>query len=394
MKGAKDAPVTIVEWSDFQCPFCARAEATIAKVMVAYKGTVRFVWRDLPLSFHENAMPAAIAARAAGEQGKFWEMHDRLYADQQHLDRATYEKYAQALGLDLGKFKRALDAQKGKPAIESDAAAGNKIGARGTPAFFINGKFLSGAQPFEAFKTKIDEELAAARELIAHGTPKSRVYDALMKGAETEVAAAADADGEKGPEQDRTIYKVDPSTGPSRGPKNAALQVVIFSDFQCPFCKRVEPTLAQMEKEYGDQIRVVWKNFPLPFHNNAEPAAEAAMAAMAQGKFWEMHDKLFANNTALDRANLERYAEELGLDLPRFRADLDAQKYKSQIEADTSEGNAAGVRGTPSVFINGRRIAGAYPWETFKKIADSELANELVKRKADRIGKTGKKRRG
>ena len=119
------------------------------KVMDEYKGKVRVAWRDLPLPFHPNALPAAIAARAAGEQGKFWEMHDKLFANQQTWIAPTYEKYAQELGLNMGKFKAALDAQKGKEEIEADAAAGGKIGARGTPAFFINGKFLSGAQPFE-----------------------------------------------------------------------------------------------------------------------------------------------------------------------------------------------------------------------------------------------------
>src|SRR5207344_1642893 len=203
LKGAKDAPVTIVQWSDFQCPFCSRVEPTINQVMKEYNGKVRVAWRDLPLPFHPNAMPAAIAARAAGDQGKFWEMHDKIFADQQHMDRQTYEKYAQDLGLNMGKFKSALDAQKGKEAIEADAAAGNKIGARGTPAFFINGKFLSGAQPFEMFKAKIDEGL------IAKGTPKAKVYDALMKDAKAEVPAAAAAQGEeKGPAEDKTVYKV------------------------------------------------------------------------------------------------------------------------------------------------------------------------------------------
>jgi protein-disulfide isomerase len=380
MKGAKDAPVTIVQWSDFQCPFCSRVEPTVAKVMEEYKGKVRVVWRDLPLPFHPNALPSAIAARAAGEQGKFWEMHDKLFADQAHEDRATFEKYAQELGLNMGKFKAALDAQKGKEAIEADATAGGKIGAHGTPAFFVNGKFLSGAQPFEVFKAKIDEELKTADAMIAKGTPKSKVYDALMKDAKTEVAAApaaAQAQGaEKTPEQDTTVYKVAPGNGPSKGSRNAPLQVVVFSDFQCPFCKRVEPQLSQLEKEYGSKVHMTWKNYPLPFHNNAEPAAEAAMAANAQGKFWPMHDKLFENNTALDRASLEKYAQELGLDMAKFKADLDAQKYKNQIQSDTQEGQAVGVNGTPAVFINGRKINGAYPWETFKKIADDELAKK------------------
>jgi protein-disulfide isomerase len=348
--------------------------------MDEYKGKVRVVWRDLPLPFHPNAMPAAIAARAAGEQGKFWEMHDKIFADQAHMDRATYEKYAGELGLNMGKFKAALDANKGKEAIEADSAAGGKIGARGTPAFFINGKFLSGAQPFESFKAKIDEELKAADGLIAKGTPKAKVYDALMKEAKAEVPAApaapAQGEAEKGPEQDTTVYKVAAGDSQSKGPKNAPLEVIIFSDFQCPFCKRVEPTLAQMEKEYGGKIRMTWKNFPLPFHNNAEPAAEAAMAAAAQGKFWQMHDTLFTNNTALERANLEKYAQDLGLNMAKFKSDLDAQKYKDQIQAETKEGQAVGVNGTPAVFINGRKISGAYPWETFKKIADDELAKK------------------
>jgi protein-disulfide isomerase len=382
IKGAKDAPVTIVQWSDFQCPFCSRVEPTISKVMDEYKGKVRVAWRDLPLPFHPNAMPAAVAARAAGDQGKFWEMHDKIFADQQHMDRATYEKYAQELGLNMGKFKAALDANKGKAEIEADSAAGAKIGARGTPAFFINGKFLSGAQPFEAFKARIDEELKSADALVSKGTPKAKVYDVLMKDAKLEVAAAPAQKGggeEKGPEQDTTVYKVAAGSSPSKGPKNAPLDVIIFSDFQCPFCKRVEPTLAQMEKEYAGKVRFTWKNYPLPFHNNAEPAAEAAMAANAQGKFWQMHDTLFTNNTALERANLEKYAQDLGLDMAKFKADLDAKKYKDVIEAETKEGSAVGVNGTPAVFINGRKISGAYPFETFKKIADDELAKKHKK---------------
>ncbi|MDB4981075.1 MAG: DSBA-like thioredoxin domain protein [Myxococcales bacterium] len=378
VKGAKDALVTIVQFSDYQCPFCSRVEPTISQVMKEYNGKVRVAWRDLPLPFHPNAKPAAIAARAAGEQGKFWEMHDKIFADQSHMDRPTYEKYAGELGLNLAKFKAALDAEKGKELIESDSTAGGKIGARGTPAFFINGKFLSGAQPFEMFKTKIDEELKNAEAMVSKGTPKAKVYDVLMKDATTEVPAAAAGGGgeEKGPEQDDKTYPVAAGASHAKGPKNAPLQVVIFSDFQCPFCSRVEPTLTQMEKEYGGKVHMVWKNYPLPFHNNAEPAAEAAMAAGAQGKFWEMHDKLFANQQSLDRPSLEKYAQELGLDMGKFKADLDGSKYKSVIDAEQKEGSAVGVNGTPAVFINGRKISGAYPFDTFKKIADQELAKK------------------
>ena len=384
VRGAKDAPVTIVMWSDFQCPFCSRVEPTLSKIEEDYKGKVRVAWRDLPLPFHQNAMPAAKAARAAGEQGKFWEMHDKLFANQANLDRPNLDKYAEELKLNMTKFKAVMDSDKYKKEIEADSEAGAKIGARGTPAFFINGKFLSGAQPYEAFKAKIDAELKTAEGLIAKGTPKAKVYDAIMKEAKTELPkapAGAAPQAEAGPEADKTIYKVDIGDAPAKGPKDAPLQVVIFSDFQCPFCKRVEPTLTQLEKEYQGKVRMAWKNYPLPFHQNAMPAAEAAMAADAQGKFWAMHDKLFENNTALERPSLEKYAQDLGLNMSKFKADLDSGKYKSAIEAQTKEGTTVGVTGTPAVFINGRRISGAYPFDTFKKIADEELAKKQGKKR-------------
>ena len=384
IRGDKDAPVTIVMWSDFQCPFCGRVEPTITKVLADYKGKVRLAWHDLPLPFHQNAMPAAMAARAAAEQGKFWDMHDKLFANQTNLDRPSLDKYAQEVGLNMSKYKAAMDSDKFKKEITADSEAGAKIGARGTPAFFINGKFLSGAQPYEAFKAKIDDELKKANDLIAKGTPKGKVYETILKTAKAEVAKApAQAAGapEQGPEQDKTIFKVEAGDAPSKGPKDAPLQVIVFSDFQCPFCKRVEPTLTQLEKEYQGKVRMVWKNYPLPFHQNAEPAAEAAMAADAQGKFWPMHDKLFENQTALDRPSLEKYAQDLGLNMSKFKADLDSSKFKSTIESTTKEGSTLGVNGTPAVFINGRKISGAYPFDTFKKIADEELAK-----------KTGKKR--
>jgi protein-disulfide isomerase len=187
-------------------------------------------------------------------------------------------------------------------------------------------------------------------------------------------AVAAKPNRDAAPDDDDTVHQVDVGDAPTRGPTAAPLQVVVFSDFQCPFCARIEPTLARLEKEFPGKVRMVWKNFPLPFHVYAAPAAEAALAAGAQGKFWPMHDKLFANNVALERPSLETYAGALGLDMRRFRADLDAGTYKPRVEADVAQAGTLGLRGTPVVFINGRKIAGAYPWEVFKRMADAELA--------------------
>jgi protein-disulfide isomerase len=149
---------------------------------------------------------------------------------------------------------------------------------------------------------------------------------------------------------------------------------VLFSDFQCPFCSKVEPSITQLEKEFPGKIRVVWKDFPLGFHQNARPAAMAARAAGDQGKFWQMHSKLFENQRALDRPSLEKYAEELGLDITKFRAALDSGKYSGEIDADMRAGQTVGVSGTPAAFINGRKISGAHPYDTFKKVVEQELA--------------------
>jgi protein-disulfide isomerase len=390
-KGPKDALVTIVQWSDYQCPFCSRVEPTIDQVMKEYAGKVRVVWKDLPLPFHNNAVPAAIAARAAGEQGKFWPMHAKLFANQQALDRPNLEKYAQELGLNMARFKAALDAKKWESDIQAEVAAGNKIGASGTPAFFINGVSLSGAQPFDAFKAKIDQELKKAEALVAKGTPKAKVYDTIMKTALATVAAAPAAAAQAepaGPDADTKVWKVEAGNAPSRGPKNAPVTMVIFSDFECPFCGRIEPTISKLEADYPGKIRVVWKNFPLSFHQNAKPAANAALAAGDQGKFWEYHDKLFANQRALDRASLDKYAQELGLDMGKFKAAMDSNKFSAQIDAEMKEGSAVDVSGTPATFINGRKIGGAYPYETFKKVLDQEMA------KKGNVATTERRRKG
>jgi protein-disulfide isomerase len=160
-KGPDGAKVTIVEFSDFQCPFCSRAIGTVDQVMEQYAGKVRLVFRQFPLDFHEKAPKAAQAGLCANEQGKFWEMHDAMFKDQSKIDVDGLKATAVALGMDAAKFNDCLDSGKMKKAVDEDIEAGKKVGVNGTPAFFINGSMLSGAQPLEAFKEVIDTELAA-----------------------------------------------------------------------------------------------------------------------------------------------------------------------------------------------------------------------------------------
>jgi protein-disulfide isomerase len=161
VRGAPGAPVTIVEYGDFQCPFCLRAHPTLERVLAEYAGKVRVVFKHFPLSFHRDAMNAHKAAAAAGEQGKFWEMHDLIFTKPNDLEPETMRQHAAQLGLDLARFDSDYASKKIEAKIAKDQAEGRKVAVRGTPAFFINGKYLAGAQPFEAFKAQIEEALGA-----------------------------------------------------------------------------------------------------------------------------------------------------------------------------------------------------------------------------------------
>jgi protein-disulfide isomerase len=160
-QGPEDAPITIVQFAEFQCPYCGRAKETVDQVMEAYPGKIRMVFRDYPLSFHDRAIPAAVAANCAGVQGKYWEMYDQLMANQQSLSDADLARYASNAGVDIATWTtcRADPAQAAE--VQADFEDGAKLGVNGTPAFFVNGILLSGAQPFSAFKEIIDRELSA-----------------------------------------------------------------------------------------------------------------------------------------------------------------------------------------------------------------------------------------
>ena len=170
------------------------------------------------------------------------------------------------------------------------------------------------------------------------------------------------------------VYSVKTEGAPVLGSKSAPVTVVIFSDFQCPYCSKVEPTLKQIQDVYKDKVKMVWKNLPLTgIHPFAMGAAMAAEAANKQGKFWEFHDKLFANQDKLSPDDLKQYAKDLGLDTDKFVTDSTSSETKNRVSADISEVNDLGVTGTPGFFINGRFISGAKEFDAFAKVINAEL---------------------
>ncbi len=169
-------------------------------------------------------------------------------------------------------------------------------------------------------------------------------------------------------------YDVDIGSSPARGPASAPVKIVEWSDFQCPFCRRAGPTLDQIEKEYGDKVQIVFKHMPLSMHTKARPAHAAAEAARLQGKFWEMHDKIFADQRAMSEEKYVEYATELGMDVEKFKKDSASDEVEKRIAADYAQATKLGVTGTPAFFVNGRFLSGAQPFASFKTLVDQELA--------------------
>ena len=193
----------------------------------------------------------------------------------------------------------------------------------------------------------------------------------LQRGAGGDARAAA-PEPRRGPDPDK-VYEIATAGAPSRGPADAPVTLVEFSDFQCPFCGRVSGTLDQIEKSYAGRVRIVFKHLPLSMHAQAPAAHAAAEAAHAQGHFWEMHDRIFANQRELNEAKYLAYAAEIGLDVERFKRDMASPAIRARIEGDMREAGRLDVRGTPGFFLNGRFFAGAKPYEEFKRMIDAAL---------------------
>jgi protein-disulfide isomerase len=381
MMGNTDDPlVTIVEFADFQCPYCAMAVPTVKRINREYGDQVRIVFKQLPAEDrHAQAKPAAIAALAAHRQGKFWQMHDKLFDNQREMRKnvGDFKGFASAiakdLGLDVVKFKQDFDDPALAKKAEDDLALSKEIGVRGTPNFWINGVNLRGAQPYPAFEAEIDAQIEKAKLLEAQKNLSGEaLYKALVaqnkansparepQPAEPQPAEPQPKERQPAPKVD--VSKLEAGDAPTKGPDDAPVKIVAFADFQCPYSNRASKNLEKVAAKFGDKVQLVFKHYPLPFHKEARAAAMAAMAAGEQGKFWQMHDLIFDNQRRLkEDAIFEELAEELGLNMSKFKKDFQNPAYQAAIDEDKKQGLAVGVRGTPIIFINGTRMVGAQP---------------------------------
>jgi len=357
-RGFPDAPVTMVEYSDFQCPFCRRhfleTQPTLDQEYIA-TGQVRHVFKNFPLrQIHPQADGAAQAALCAGVQGKFWPMHDVLFQRQEEWagqeDAAQrFRAYAEELGLDMEAYDACWQAQPFTEQIQRDLEEGLALGVRGTPAFFINGWFVEGAQPLAVFR-RVIEKAARGEKPTPTPTPS---YAELHPF-------------EPNPATPGRTYWGDAYIGA----EDAPVVILEVSDLFCPYCRLHHTTVwPEFKARYVDtgRVRVIFKH--LLGHENSAIAAEAAECAGNQGQLFAYVDLLYARaeewtELPVDEmiATFKAYAQEMGLDTGAFNACLDNREMREKVLADHQAMVQANVRGTPTfIVIVNDEVVGSIP---------------------------------
>ena len=369
-RGAAEPLVTVVEFADFQCDFCAKAREPLHQAMQKYPDDVRVIYKHFPLPGHPRATPAAKAAWAAHQQGKFWEMHDHLFDERGRLRKLATE--VEQLGIDAAQFSQDMESAAAATAIDEDMYAGARIGVTGTPAFFVNGYRYVGHKSRAQWIEIIEAGILDAKKAMSEGTARADVYAKLLERAKDRriPAAVRRGGGEPDPEVN---YRITVDGRPTLGPDDALVTLVEFSDFQCPYCSRLRPVIDTLLERNPD-VRIVFRNLPLPNHGRARMAARAALAADRQGKFWEMHDEFFARQGELPEMDFAELADQLGLDVEQFASDLADPALVQSVEEDEKLAKHFNVNSTPSMFVNGRYMRGAQPVSAYQDVIDEERA--------------------
>lgn len=379
--GPVDAKVTIVVFVDYQCPFCERVRPTLQQLMRRYGNELRLVIKNNPLPFHEHAYEAALAAttvRALAGNPAAARFFELALSEQSHLTRENLERWASEVGVASVVYREAMESRRFAERVDTDIDLAKRIGASGTPSFWINGIRLDGSQPIEQFTTVIDAQIGEAITLLSTNVRPGEVYLTLTeRNVALETERKPSREGRVGDEIDKTVWKVPVySDDPQLGPSNAKVTVTVFSDFECPFCAKVEDTLLALRERYGDQVRIVWKDNPLAFHPSARKAATLGRLVYQKhgnAEFWRLHRTLFARQDELSNCLLEQ-AKTFGIsELQLSRAQTQGQAAQ-KIEQSQELADTVAARGTPHFFINGMRLSGAQPTETFQARIDVALA--------------------
>ena len=387
-RGPDRAPVTIVMFTDLECPYCQEMHENLATVMRESPDDVRLVFKHTPLSFHPNAVPAALAALAALEQGRFWEYVDRVYANQETLDRAALLEHARAVGLDVEQFRNDFGSEAHVAAIETDIGLAGQVGVSGTPTLFVNGLRVVGVYPTNEVRALVDQQKKLVERFREAGVSEKDVYWRIV-AAQYEPTTAIEYEAPEEPASEPTVAYVPTADAPAKGaPADEALVTIVeFSDFECPFCASANAVLDATMQKYGTEIRLVFRHFPLPNHEHAASAAVASMAAHDVGKFWEYHDRLFQSREDLSEEALQGLAKEVGVDPGGVRKKLEDEASGARIASDQKLAVDLGVQGTPTFFVNGVMMMGIQSPEEFEALVVQQL--QLAKSVRETTGLVG-----
>jgi protein-disulfide isomerase len=332
--GTPAPPVEVVVYSDFQCPFCRQfAQPSRELELNGVNGVpTRVTFKHFPLAFHTRAPLAHHAAEAARAQGRFWEMHDLLFLNQQRLSRADLIGHARSLALDLDRFEKDLDSEAVRLAVARDIAEARKAGVTATPSYSINGKMFTGSRSFPELAALVARQQRRARAL-------AEIPDEML----------------------------------ALGPADAAVTIELFADLASPLTAPALAALHSVRSRYGSGIRVQFRNLPLPFHSSALPAHEASMAAARAGCFWEFAT-FIARQKAIDATTIAGAGTQCGLDAGELAATLREHRYLPRVEADRDEAASRGLRGSPVLIVNGKRFDGLLDERVLAASVDAALA--------------------
>lgn len=398
--GGTQPLVTVVLWSDYACVPCGRSWQVMKHLVEDYGDDLRVVFRAGTVPGFQHGERAAEAAFAAGGQSKFWDMHWRLFEYPDDFSRPVLRKHAEAIGLDVPQFMDDLDTGRYAAPRIRHRRDGVELGLSALPAAFVNGLFVLGYRDEPGWHALIDRELATARKMMQDGVKRNDIYAEFMRTAKRERVSDNDeaqrlkaqrkaaADAAKPSQLDSPDFKARyavPTGAPGWGPADAAVVVVEFVDYQCPFCRKADTDiLPALREQYPDRVRIELRHLPLEIHPRAAAAARAAITAAEQGKFAEFHARLFAPEAGpLAYSTFVKIAEEIGLDVDRFASDFQSRASGDKLATDVLLARRLGIQGTPGFFVNGRYIDGARSPATYAALIDEELA------RADELLATG-----
>ncbi|HEY2408514.1 MAG TPA: thioredoxin domain-containing protein [Polyangiaceae bacterium] len=363
--GTRAATVTLVLFGDLQCPYTRRTLRSLEKLKAAFGDDLRLVFRHRPLADHPYALTAArvlAGVRARHGSGAFYRILLELISGEAPI---TAESLLSELSAT--EIAEPLDTLEslGVSAVDADLTLAAQFGIRSTPYAFINGSRVDGDFSYQKLESLLGDERRAAVWSLAAGTSAAELYS---------VRSSVNLIGVGGAVANRNCVPL--AGSPWRGAQGAPVTLVEFADFECPYCKRVEDTLSTLLERHPGKLRVVWKNFPLPQHTQAHLlstfAAEALSAGGEQG-FWAVHDALMRSKTELDDAALVALGERVGLDGSRLLASASSAGHDASVRADLALAERLNVTGTPTFFINGRRLSGALPLADFEQVLAQEL---------------------